>query len=103
MHGRAKQIDIIDKWKRGENNDATKLKTNMDPKEKRKPLQRVCVCGLGCSSTHRGWDGKQIFRMAMKTLGGYIYEKTICFATMEGCNWGIQLIEMFPLTLPSLS
>ena len=46
---------------------------------------------------------KKIFRMAMKTLGGYIYEKTICFATMEGCNWGVQLIEMFPLTLPSLS
>ena len=22
---------------------------------------------------------------------------------MEGCNWRVQLIEMFPLTLPSLS
>ena len=42
MHGRAKQIDIIDKWKRGENNDATKLKTNMHPKEK----ENHCKCGV---------------------------------------------------------
>ena len=44
MHGRAKQIDIIDKWKRGENNDATKLKTNMHPKEKENHCKGfVCV------------------------------------------------------------
>ena len=43
MHGRAKQIDIIDRWKRGENNDATKLKTNMHPTKKKTIAKGVCV------------------------------------------------------------
>ena len=75
MHGRAKQIDIIDKWKRGENNDATKLKTNMHPKEKENHCKGlVCVDWVVHRLIEVGM-AKKIFRMAMKTLGGYIYEK----------------------------